>query len=91
MSQEVLSSYVQMYPDSTVAINLKACNYYRLFNGKAAEVHMYISSPLFAGVILNFMNLLIAQAELKGLQDAISSSFQFAKDLIRHNLVSFIS
>ena len=28
-----------------------------------------------------------AQAELKGLQDASSPSFQFAKDLIRHNLV----
>jgi intraflagellar transport protein 56 len=65
VSQEVLSSYVQMHPDSTVAINLKACNYYRLFNGKAAE------------------------AELKGLQETISSSFQFAKDLIRHNLVIF--
>jgi intraflagellar transport protein 56 len=46
VSQEVLSSYVQMHPDSTVAINLKACNYYRLFNGKAAEVgtvHLWAS------------------------------------------------
>ena len=38
VSQEVLASYVQTHLDSTIAINLKACNYYRLFNGKAAEV-----------------------------------------------------
>lgn len=38
VSQEVLASYVQSHADSTIAINLKACNYYRLFNGKAAEV-----------------------------------------------------
>lgn len=38
VSQEVLASYVQQHPDSVVAINLKACNYYKLYNGKAAEV-----------------------------------------------------
>lgn len=36
--QEVLSGYVQHHPDSVIAINLKACNYYKLYNGKAAEV-----------------------------------------------------
>ena len=38
VSQEVLASYVQQHPDSVVASNLKACNYYKLYNGKAAEV-----------------------------------------------------
>lgn len=38
VSQEVLASYVQQHVDSVVAINLKACNYYKLYNGKAAEV-----------------------------------------------------
>ena len=38
VSQEVLAGYVQQNPDSVVAINLKACNYYKLYNGKAAEV-----------------------------------------------------
>lgn len=38
VSQEVLAGYVQQHPDSAVAINLKACNYYKLYNGKAAEV-----------------------------------------------------
>jgi len=38
VSQEVLAGYVQQHPDSAIAINLKACNYYKLYNGKAAEV-----------------------------------------------------
>ena len=38
MSQEVLASYVQQHPDSIGGINLKACNYFKLYNGKAAEV-----------------------------------------------------
>jgi len=65
VSQEVLAVYLQNYPDSTVAINLKACNHFRLYNGKAAE------------------------AELKNLSDVCSSSFKFASDLIKHNLVVF--
>ena len=55
--------YLQQFPDSAIAINLKACNHFRLYNGKAAE------------------------AELKALQDMASPSFQFAQDLIKHNLV----
>ena len=41
VSQEVLAGYVQQHSDSAVAINLKACNYYKLYNGKAAEVSVY--------------------------------------------------
>ncbi|XP_063240941.1 intraflagellar transport protein 56 isoform X5 [Bacillus rossius redtenbacheri] len=37
VSQEVLQVYLQAHPDSAVAINLKACNHFRLYNGKAAE------------------------------------------------------
>lgn len=37
MSQEVLDIYLNKYPDSTIAINLKACNRFRLFNGRVAE------------------------------------------------------
>ena len=36
-SQEILSVYLQNFPDSAIAINLKACNHFRLYNGKAAE------------------------------------------------------
>ncbi|XP_050810192.1 intraflagellar transport protein 56 isoform X2 [Gopherus flavomarginatus] len=65
VSQEVLAVYLQQVPDSTIALNLKACNHFRLYNGKAAE------------------------AELKSLMDNASSSFEFAKELIKHNLVVF--
>ncbi|ERE86767.1 tetratricopeptide repeat protein 26 [Cricetulus griseus] len=64
VSQEVLAVYLQQIPDSTIALNLKACNHFRLYNGKAAE------------------------AELKSLMDNASSPFEFAKELIRHNLVN---
>ncbi|KAJ8897265.1 hypothetical protein PR048_002611 [Dryococelus australis] len=37
VSQEVLQVYLQQFPDSAIAINLKACNHFRLYNGKAAE------------------------------------------------------
>ncbi|XP_055604983.1 intraflagellar transport protein 56-like [Uranotaenia lowii] len=37
ISQEVLELYLNQHPDSTIAINLKACNRFRLFNGRAAE------------------------------------------------------
>ncbi|XP_051899211.1 LOW QUALITY PROTEIN: intraflagellar transport protein 56 [Pristis pectinata] len=65
VSQEVLAVYLQHYPDSTIALNLKACNHFRLYNGKAAE------------------------AELKNLMDIASPVFDFAKELIKHNLVVF--
>ncbi|XP_056891669.1 intraflagellar transport protein 56 isoform X2 [Takifugu flavidus] len=65
VSQEVLAVYLQSIPDSTIALNLKACNTFRLYNGKAAE------------------------EELKNLMEISSHSFEFAKELIRHNLVVF--
>ncbi|GBP75196.1 Intraflagellar transport protein 56 [Eumeta japonica] len=37
VSQEVLGVYLSHHPTSTVACNLKACNLFRLYNGKAAE------------------------------------------------------
>ena len=36
--QEVLAVYLQQFQDSAIALNLKACNHFRLYNGKAAEV-----------------------------------------------------
>ncbi|XP_077489527.1 tetratricopeptide repeat domain 26 [Amblyomma americanum] len=40
VSQEVLAVYLQNFPDSATAINLKACNHFRLYNGKAAEAEL---------------------------------------------------
>lgn len=37
VSQEVLAVYLQHFPGSAIAVNLKACNHFRLYNGKAAE------------------------------------------------------
>ncbi|CAH1963049.1 unnamed protein product [Acanthoscelides obtectus] len=37
VSQEVLGLYLNSYPDSVIATNLKACNIFRLYNGTAAE------------------------------------------------------
>lgn len=40
ISQEVLDLYLTKYPDSIIAINLKACNRFRLANGRAAELEL---------------------------------------------------
>eukprot|EP00002_Diphylleia_rotans_P017202 TRINITY_DN333_c0_g1_i1.p1 TRINITY_DN333_c0_g1~~TRINITY_DN333_c0_g1_i1.p1 ORF type:complete len:554 (+),score=141.49 TRINITY_DN333_c0_g1_i1:64-1725(+) len=40
VSHEVLSVYLQQHPDSGIALNLKACNHFRLYNGKAAEAEI---------------------------------------------------
>ena len=37
VSLEILNVYLQSYPDSPLAINLKACNHFLLYNGAAAE------------------------------------------------------
>ena len=37
VSLEILAVYLSAHPDSAIAINLKACNHFRLYNGKAAE------------------------------------------------------
>lgn len=48
VSQEVLAVYLQSIPDSTIALNLKACNTFRLYNGKAAEVLAHMLSCVLA-------------------------------------------
>ncbi|XP_022162048.1 intraflagellar transport protein 56 isoform X1 [Myzus persicae] len=37
VSQEILDVYIKKYPDSMILTNLKACNLYKLYDGKAAE------------------------------------------------------
>merc|ERR1719502_1862351 len=43
VSLEILAAYPQAHPDSALALNLKACNQFRLYDGKAAEAEL---SPL---------------------------------------------
>jgi hypothetical protein len=40
VSLEILQVYLQQHSDSVVAINLKACNHFRLYNGKAGEAEL---------------------------------------------------
>ena len=40
VSLEILAAYLQQHPDSSIALNLKACNQFRLYDGKAAEAEL---------------------------------------------------
>ena len=42
VSLEVLSSYLAQHPDSVLAMNLRACNHYQLYNGKTAEEELRV-------------------------------------------------
>jgi len=37
VSLEIMQAYLQAYPDSVIAINVKACNQFKLYNGNAAK------------------------------------------------------
>lgn len=37
VSLEIMQAYLQAFPDSSVAINVKACNQFKLYNGSAAK------------------------------------------------------
>ena len=40
VSLDILAVYLGLYADSVVGVNLKACNHYQLYNGKAAEAEL---------------------------------------------------
>lgn len=40
VSLEILAVYLGVNPDSIVGVNLKACNHFQLYNGKAAEAEL---------------------------------------------------
>jgi hypothetical protein len=40
----VIVVYLQAHPDSALAINLKSCNHFRLYNGKAAEAELKVKT-----------------------------------------------
>lgn len=42
VSSEVLESYLQQHPGSAAAVNLKACNLFKLYTGKAAEAEIKV-------------------------------------------------
>ncbi|KAK7601824.1 hypothetical protein V9T40_009265 [Parthenolecanium corni] len=73
-SQELLAVYIQKYPDSVIATNLKACNYFRVYNGKAAEAEIKslldqnASSAFFFGKDLLHHNLVVFRGGEAALQ-----------------------
>lgn len=73
VSQEVLAVYLQHYPDSPIAINLKACNHFRLYNGKAAEQELralqvsdFLSTCLANYLIWDFFFVILSIFLCKG-------------------------
>jgi intraflagellar transport protein 56 len=42
VSLDILAVYLGLHPDSVVVVNLKACNHYMLYNGKAAEAQLKV-------------------------------------------------
>ncbi|KAG5186895.1 hypothetical protein JKP88DRAFT_269588 [Tribonema minus] len=53
VSMEILAVYLQAQPSSAVAINLKACNLFRLYNGKAAETELRVLAEQGRGLQSN--------------------------------------
>lgn len=45
VSLEILAVYLQQHLDSAVAVNLKACNLFKLYTGKAAEAELKVRYP----------------------------------------------
>ena len=83
ISQEMLDPYVKKNPESATAVNLQACNQYRLFNGKAAEVNRRESH--------SFLTSIAFQNDLRLFLEKLSTSYNYARDLFRHNMVVFQS
>jgi len=60
---EILDVYLKSYPDSTVAINLKACCHFKLYNGAAAESEVKVLANQ-EGVSLNQLDNELLQHNL---------------------------
>jgi intraflagellar transport protein 56 len=59
VSLEILQVYLQKHPDSIIAINLKACNHFRLYNGKGGEAGLRILADSQGVAITQYDNDLV--------------------------------
>ena len=59
VSLEILAPYLQAHPDSAIAINLKACNHYKLYDGKTAETELKGMIDTLSASSQNFENDLL--------------------------------
>ena len=76
VSLEILQPYIAQHADSATAMNLKACNHYKLYDGKAAETEL---KPI--------IDTLTATSTASS--SAANSSHTLENDILRHNLVVF--
>ena len=92
VSLEILASYLQAFPESVLAVNLKACNHFKLYNGKSAETEL--KAVLASSQKSNNPNV----GNTNSLRiDVLDGSFQVCGDnitskhldIIQHNLVVF--
>eukprot|EP00727_Mastigamoeba_balamuthi_P005840 m51a1_g1876 putative tetratricopeptide repeat protein 26 (579) ;mRNA; f:677870-679968 len=59
VSHEVLNAYLQAHPDSALAINLKACNHFKSYNGKAGETELKRLTDLMTSTSHSFASDLV--------------------------------
>ena len=80
VSLEILTVYLQAHPDSALGVNLKACNHFRLYNGKAAEAELKVlmdkGVPLQTNELIRHNMVVFSNGDhalqvLPGLVDAI--------------------
>ncbi len=106
VSQEVLAVYLQAYQGSAIALNLRACNTFRLYNGAAAEKEL---KPLINIMVCSFvlqknvhdydiavivMTIVVFKSccSLQNQHEQTKHNvYSNAYDLIKHNLVVFRS
>ena len=83
VSLEILQPYIAQHPDSATAMNLKACNHYKLYDGKAAETEL---KP----IIDTLTATSAASASAGGTGGAGGGgAHSLENDILRHNLVVF--
>uniref|UniRef100_H2Z4T5 Intraflagellar transport protein 56 n=1 Tax=Ciona savignyi TaxID=51511 RepID=H2Z4T5_CIOSA len=72
VAQELLSDYMHFYPDSIAGTNLRACIYFRLYNGKTAETELesiQVTTPTCSDIINH--NLVVVFRDGRGAQQAL--------------------
>lgn len=91
ISQEVLDTYLSRHPDSIVAINLKACNRFRLFDGRAAEglIRNMLTDRLATSASASGSARGSAHLGAGDADDDDATGGAFGRELLRHNLVVF--
>lgn len=98
VSLEILQVYLQGFPDSAIAVNLKACNHFKLYNGKAAESELRVladrgvnlhSNDLIRHNLVVFQNGEKALSILPNMLDSIPEArLNLVIYYLRHNSIN---